>query len=154
MINDDIKIITSISSNWKDGNIEKDDLEKILLSLKILNTHPMLKKLENVKQLFIQIQKTISLIRDNFENFAKKEAIQNTKEMLKYIEKENILKNSKSILEQINEIGIKQQKIKLKFEKKSAQPVSQLEAIRKKITQKNLIKNVSILESLSKSDRE
>jgi hypothetical protein len=153
MINDDIGIIHSISGTWNDGRIEKDDMEKILLSLRILTTHPLLKQLDNIKQLFVQVQKSLTVIRDNFSEIEPKEAIQNAKEMLKYIEKENILNNSKSILEQINEVGIQQQKLKSRFLKNPKQPASQLDAIRKKITQKNLIKNVSILESLSKSDR-
>ena len=153
MINDDITIIESISSNWNGGKIKKDDIEKILLSLRILTTHPLLKQIDNVKQLFVQVHKSLTLIHDNFGEFPKKEAIQNAKELLKYIEKENILNNSKSILEQINKIGIQQQKLKSRFAKKQEAPPSQLDEIRKKITQKNLIKNVSILESLSKSDR-
>jgi hypothetical protein len=153
MVEDDIGIIESIRGTWSDGKIEKGDMEKILLSLKILTTHPMLKQLDNVKQLFVQVQKSLAVIQDNFTALKPKEAIQNAKEMLKYIEKENILNNSKSILEQINEIGVQQQKLKSRFIKKTEQPASQLDEIRKKITQKNLIKNVSILESLSKSDR-
>ncbi len=154
MIKDDIQIIEKVRKGWTDGKIKNDDMDKILISLRILTTHPLLKKIDNVKQLFTQVQKTLMIISDNLAEFDQREAIQNAKEMLKYIEKENILNNSKSILEQINEIGIRQQKLKSRFVKKSKEPLSQLDAIRKKITQKNLIKNVSILESLSKSDRE
>jgi len=154
MIKDDIQIIDKVRKSWTDGQINTEDMDKILISLRILTTHPLLKKIDNVKQLFTQVQKTLVIISDNLDEFDQREAIRNAKEMLKYIEKENILNNSKSILEQINEIGIRQQKLKSRFLKKSKEPISQLEAIRKKITQKNLIKNVSILESLSKSDRE
>ncbi len=107
MINDDIMVITSISTSWTDGKIESADMEKIMLSLRILTTHPRLKKIDNVKQLFVQIQKTLTVLGENLNSFDQKEAIQIAKEMLKYIEKENILNNSEIILEQINEIGIK-----------------------------------------------
>ena len=86
-------------------------------------TNPMLKKLENIKQLFSQVQKNLAMIHDNLNEVPGKEAIQNAKEMLKYIEKANILKNSESILEQINELGIKHQKIKSRYMKKSPEPV-------------------------------
>jgi hypothetical protein len=73
--------------------------------------------------------------------------------MLKYIEKENILNNSDKILEQINELGIKNHQFKTKLTGKKSGGGSQLDAIRKKIANKNVIKNKKILNNISKTNK-
>jgi hypothetical protein len=107
----------------------------------------------NLKQLFIQVQKGITLLEDNFDAITGSIVTQNAKEMLKYIEKENILKNKDVLLEQINEIGIKQHNLRSKITGNPHKKAGQLSSVRDKIAKKNLIKNVSLLDSQSKNNR-
>jgi hypothetical protein len=153
-IKDDINIIDRITSGWSDGDITAGDLAQIMFSLKIITTHPLLKKLGSIKQLFDQVKKGIGFLEDNVNEFDPKQIVKDTKEMLKYIEKENILNNSDKILEQINELGIKHHQFKEDISSKKSETKSELDSIRKKIAKKNLIKNISILESISKSNRD
>jgi thermostable 8-oxoguanine DNA glycosylase len=121
--------------------------------MRIMITHPLLKKLGNLKQLFTQVQKGMVMLEDNLSQLTPGIVCQNAKEMLKYIEKENILKNKNILLEQINEIGIKQHNLRAKIVNNSRRKANKLDAVREKIAQKNLIKNVSLLDSQSKNNR-
>ncbi len=151
---DDLIIIDQLISGWSNGDISQKDLSKIKLSMRIMITHPLLKQLGHMKQLFTQVQKGINMLETNFDQFSASVASQNAKEMLKYIEKENILKNKNILLEQINEIGIKQHKLRMQIANKSRNGSVKLDAIREKIAKKNLIKDVSLLDSVQKNNRD
>jgi serine phosphatase RsbU (regulator of sigma subunit)/anti-sigma regulatory factor (Ser/Thr protein kinase) len=151
-IQDDLKIIHDVISNCSDGNLQKEDLLKILLSLKIISTHHLLKDLTNVRQLFMQVISVFEFLTENIQVMEKQVVLENAKEILKYIKKENILPNT--ILEQINEVGIKNLQVREKALKNDNQNQSDLDLVRKKIANKNLLKNKVILESLSKSNQD
>jgi len=153
-IKDDIKIINRIVSNWKNGDLGAGDLSQILFSLKIITTHPLLKKLGNIKQLFEQVKKSIAFFEEHIDELRSEQIIESTKELLKYIGKENIIKNSDNILEQINELGIKLHQLKEEMAKKTPEHKKEVDSIREKIAKKNLIKNISILESISRSNKD
>ena len=152
-VNDDIQIIKQVVGSWTNGDISEKDLSKIKLSLRIMITHPLLKKMPNLRQLFIQIQKGITFLEENLTEISATQASQNAKEMLKYIEKENILKNKDVLLEQINEIGLQQHSLRSRLIKKSRNNHSQVDTVREKILQKKLIKDSSVLGSVSKNNR-
>jgi len=150
---DDLRIITQLISGWENGDISEKDLLKIKLSMRIMITHPLLKQLGHMKQLFTQVQKGVSLLETNFKHFSHSNTTQNAKEMLKYIEKENILKNKDILLKQINEIGIKQHNLRAQIASKTRKNSVKLDSLREKIAKKNLIKDVSLLDSLQKNNR-
>ena len=79
--------------------------------------------------------------------------MQNSKEMLKYIEKENILSNSTRILEQINELGIKNHQLQSQMTSSKKGNKSQLDSIRQKLAKGNVIKNDRILNNIAKTNR-
>ena len=86
------------------------------------------------------------------ESMEKQFVLENAKEILKYIKKENILSNT--ILEQINEIGIKNLQLRERTMGNTSQnQSSDLDSLRKKIASKNLLKNKTILETISKSNQ-
>jgi hypothetical protein len=151
-IQDDLNIIQEVIASWSNGDVKKEDLNKILLSLRIIGTHHLLKELTNVRQLFTQVIGVFEFLKENVRSMEKQYVKENAKEILKYIKKENILSNT--ILEQINEIGIKNLQIREKTTGvTSPGSPSDLDSLRKKIASKNLIKNKIILETLSKSDQ-
>jgi len=90
-------------------------------------------------------------LSENIQVMDKQDVLENAKEVLKYIKKENILPNT--ILEQINEVGIKSLQVREKALKNNTHNQSDLDSVRKKIASKNLLKNKVIIESLSKSDQ-
>jgi serine phosphatase RsbU (regulator of sigma subunit)/anti-sigma regulatory factor (Ser/Thr protein kinase) len=153
-IKDDMKIIDRIVSSWKDGELGAGDLSQILFSLKIITTHPLLKKLGNIKQLCEQVKKGMRFFEENIAEFKSKQIISEIKDLLKYVEQDNILKNSGQILTQINEVGIKQRYFKEQISKKTVTNKSEIDTIRQKIAKKNIIKDISILESISKSNKD
>ncbi len=150
-IQDDLKLIDDVVLNWTDGNFKKEDFIKIVLSLKIISTHHLLKDMLNVRQLFTQVISVIEFLSENSAELEEQFVIENAKEVLIYIKKENILLNT--ILEQINEVGIKNLQIREKASKDVSAGQSDLDAVRKKIANKNLLKNKAILDLLSKSNQ-
>ena len=117
--------------------------------------NPYLIKLGIIRQLFEQVIKGIEFFVNNVDSFNKNQIEQKVKEILKYIEKENILKsNSEMIHEQINELGIKNHRLTEEIENKVDKKNIELEKVRKKIAKKSILKNQKILESFSKSIKE
>ena len=158
----DIKTINKLYSECKDDfqsindlvkkYIEKPDtaeeLRKIDLILKIVLKNPILNELPEVNQLFVQTQLLFDYVHNNhkvLEKSAIKHAIES---VLNYLEKENILNFSESIIESINRIGVlhKNLEISTNIEKSSD---SDLDKIRNKIAAKHLVKNTSLLEILN-----
>jgi serine phosphatase RsbU (regulator of sigma subunit)/anti-sigma regulatory factor (Ser/Thr protein kinase) len=152
-VSDDIQKIHLIVDSWNNGNIQRKDLLKIGTILGMISTNPLLKSLGRVEQIFIQIIRYFEFLETHDGQLDSKLVNQNSKDMLKYIEKENILNNSDRILEQINELGIKNQQFKTKLIGKKSEKESQFDAIRKKIAKKNVIKNEKILNNITKTNK-
>jgi hypothetical protein len=113
----------------------------------------LLKSLGRVEQIFIQVIRYFEFLETHDGDLDTKMIRRNSKDMLKYIEKENILNNSDKILEQINELGIKNHQFKTKLTGKKPGKESQLDAIRKKIAKNNVIKNENILNNMAKTNK-
>ena len=152
-ISDDIRRIHSIVDSWSNGNIQRKDLLKIGTILGMISTNPLLKSLGRVEQIFVQIIRYFEFLETHDGKLDSKLIRQNSKDMLKYIEKENILNNSDRILEQINELGIKNHQFRTKLAGKKTGRESQLDAIRKKIADKKVIKNENILNNITKTNK-
>jgi serine phosphatase RsbU (regulator of sigma subunit)/anti-sigma regulatory factor (Ser/Thr protein kinase) len=153
IISDDIKKIKTIVDGWGNGKVQTKDLLKIGTILGMISTNPLLKSLGRVEQIFIQVIRYFEFLETHDGEFDTKMIRRNSKDMLKYIEKENILNNSDKILEQINELGIKNQQFRTKLTGKKPEKESQLDAIRKKIAKKNVIKNEKILNNMAKTNK-
>jgi len=153
IISDDIQKIQAIVDSWGNGKIQTKDLLKIGTILGMISTNPLLKSLGRVEQIFVQVIKYFEFLETHDGELDSKMIRQNSKDMLKYIEKENILNNSDKILEQINELGIKNHQFRTKLTGKKPEKESQLDAIRKKIAKKNVIKNEKILNNMAKTNK-
>jgi serine phosphatase RsbU (regulator of sigma subunit)/anti-sigma regulatory factor (Ser/Thr protein kinase) len=153
IISDDIKKIQKIVDEWGNGKIQTKDLLKIGTILGMISTNPLLKSLGRVEQIFIQVIRYFEFLETHDGDFDTKLIRRNSKDMLKYIEKENILSNSDKILEQINELGIKNNQFKIKLTGEKPGKESQLDAIRKKIAKKNVIKDKKILNNMAKTNK-
>ncbi len=153
IISDDIQKIRAIVDSWGNGKIQTKDLLKIGTILGMISTNPLLKSLGRVEQIFVQVIKYFEFLETHDGELDTKMIRRNSKDMLKYIEKENILNNSDKILEQINELGIKNHQFRTKLTGKKPDKESQLDAIRKKIAKKNMIKNEKILNNIAKTNK-
>jgi serine phosphatase RsbU (regulator of sigma subunit)/anti-sigma regulatory factor (Ser/Thr protein kinase) len=153
IISDDIQKIRTIVDEWGNGKIQTKDLLKIGTILGMISTNPLLKSLGRVEQIFIQVIRYFEFLETHDGDLDTKMIRRNSKDMLKYIEKENILNNSDKILEQINELGIKNHQFKTKLTGKKPGKESQLDAIRKKIAKNNVIKNENILNNMAKTNK-
>jgi serine phosphatase RsbU (regulator of sigma subunit)/anti-sigma regulatory factor (Ser/Thr protein kinase) len=153
IISDDIQKIQTIVKGWGNGKIQTRDLLKIGTILGMISTNPLLKSLGRIEQIFIQVIRYFEFLETHDGELDSKMIGQKSKDMLKYIEKENILNNSDKILEQINELGIKNYQFRTKLTGKKPGKDSQLDAIRKKIAKKKVIKNENILNNMAKTNK-
>jgi serine phosphatase RsbU (regulator of sigma subunit)/anti-sigma regulatory factor (Ser/Thr protein kinase) len=154
-IKDDLQVIHQTQQNGsKDHRRLKQDLKKISLTLAIVIRNPYLKELGLLYKVFDQVVKGIELLTLNADNFDEEEIVQNTNEILKYIEKENILAALNRLYELINELGIRHSRIKMKAMKPVRKHVSEMDLVRKKIAQKKLLKNLSLVAETIKSPEE
>jgi hypothetical protein len=151
-ISGDMKELDKIIKEWSNGGFKKLDLLKIGKILGVITTKPLFKSLGRIEQLFVQVIRYLEFIETNAANFETKMISQNTKDMLKYIEKENILSNSNIILEQINELGIKNHQLREQIVRKKPGKNSQLESVRRKIADKKVIKKGKILDNIAKTN--
>ena len=110
-----IEKIQTIVDGWGNGKIQTKDLLKIGTILGMISTNPLLKSLGRIEQIFVQVIKYFEFLETHDGDLDTKMIRRNSKDMLKYIEKENILNNSDKILEQINELGIKNHQFKKKL---------------------------------------
>ncbi len=151
-ISGDMKDLDKIIKEWANGGFKKLDLLKIGKILGVITTKPLFKSLGRIEQLFVQVIRYLEFMETNAANFETKMISQNTKDMLKYIEKENILSNSNIILEQINELGIKNHQLREQIVRKMPGKNSQLESVRQKIADKKVIKKGKILDNIAKAN--
>ena len=152
-VSDDIQKIQTIVDGWSNGKIQTKDLLRIGTILGMISTNPLLKSLGRVEQVFIQVIRYFEFLETHDSELDSKMISQNSKDMLKYIEKENILSNSDKILEQINELGIKNHQFRKKLTSKKQGGKSQLDAIRRKIAKQKVIKNEKILNNITKTNK-
>ena len=154
-INDDITIIENILNKEQIDTLNEKNLKKIIITLKIITKNPVLKKLESIKSLIVQVIKGVSFLHDNWDQFKdKNEVLENTKEMLNYIKKENILFKSDLIVEKVNELGIKLYRLENTINHKEEKYNSEIALIRQKIVDKKILKGKYISEVLQKSGGE
>jgi len=152
-IDGEMNAIKSLVASWDNGDFNKADLLKIGNFLGQISKNSLFSSLGRGEQIFVQVIRYIETIEKQASELKSEIIVQNTKDMLKYIEKENILGNSRTILEQINELGIKNHQIQVQIRKSKPGKRSQMDSLREKIAKNNVIKNEKILNNMAKTNR-
>lgn len=133
---------------------ESDDIQKdihqISIVLKIISRHPNLKKLTEIKQVFEQIQMVFVFMDQNFDKLEQSLLVNGSKDLLKYIEKDNKFKDYGKLFESITMIGLVQRKLEQSMKNDKPDSGNQYDQIRQRILNKNLIEDTSLLEVLTK----
>ncbi len=135
----------------KTGPLEANT-KKLNLILKIVLKNPILKKLQEVHQLFLQGQGILEQLQNNFSGLKKDVILENAETVLNYLEKENILNSSSSIIEKINKLGLINKQLQTNQSSKK-QKINKLDDIRSKIVKKQLVTDAAILKSLDEDPK-
>lgn len=139
-VKDDFDIIENVLNSITDDNLDDAQINKILITLKIIDKNPFLKKLDYIKKQLNQVIDGIDIMYQNQENFDETfNVTENIKEMLNYIKKENILLDSNQVIEKVNELGIHLFKLKSEINQTESKFNSDLALIRKKIADKRIL---------------
>ncbi len=152
MISDDLKALEFIKQKINPTNDLEKDLKKIKLILSIASKHPILKEIKDIELIFIRSLDTFKFILDNFENLDNNLIVSNIKDLLNCIRKDNKLDDYSKIFETINKIGLIHHKLSQSVTKNKLRQSNDMDRIRKKIAEKEIISSQSILDSITKQE--
>jgi len=130
----------------ENGSVKKE-LKNIRIFLKIILTHPIIKTLPELQQLFHLAQENANILYDSAEERDEKVLSRETLTLLNYLTKENILK-ADSIVKQINELGIQNRRLQGDG---ASRERTDLDAIRARIARKKIVKDNSLLQETEKN---
>ena len=140
---DDFAALRKHQADLLEHSNNADTLRKMNLILKIVTKNPILKKMPELSQLMHQGQLSLEALQKHASSMDNKALRQRTESVLKFLEKENILKDGQSILEQVNTLAL----LHKKWESNpgSAATSGSLADVRKKIARKQIVKNTALL---------
>ncbi|MGD9486647.1 MAG: SpoIIE family protein phosphatase [Calditrichaceae bacterium] len=152
-IADDLAGISSLIKGIDASADGAQEMKKINLILKIMLKNPILRKLPDVQRIYKQAQESVALLESKFKDLGKEFAYSKLKDLLKYVEKDYILSAQSSLTEVNNKIGIIRRHITAKLSAAKTKQSSEMDLARKKLAQKKIVSNASLLESLVKNDK-
>ncbi|MGD9898883.1 MAG: SpoIIE family protein phosphatase [Calditrichaceae bacterium] len=152
-IADDLAGISSLLRGIDASADGAQEMKKINLILKIMLKNPILKKLPDIQRIYEQTQESVALLESKFKDLGKEFAYSKLKDLLKYVEKDYILNVQSSLTEINNKIGIIRRHITAKLSAAKTKNSSEMDIARKKLAQKKIVSNTSLLESLVKNDK-
>ena len=150
VISDDLQALEIIEQKINSNNDLEKDLKKIKLILSITSKHPILKEIKDIQLIFIRSLDTFRFILDNFDNLDKNLIVPNAKDLLNCLRKDNKLDDYSKIFETINKIGLIHHKLSQGVTRNKVKQSNQMDRIRKKIAEKEIISTQSILDSIVK----
>ena len=149
---DDFEEITDLISKMKSESVSLEKVKKINLILKIVLKNPILKKLQEVQQLFVQGQSVTDYLETHFSSIKKDNILEKSETVLNYLKKENILNTSSSIIEKINVLGLIHKQFEMDSSPKESQLI-EMDSIRSKIVKNKLVSDAVILKSLDENPK-
>lgn len=152
MINDDMTALIEIITGLQPDSDFKKDLKKITVILTIASKHPILKDITDIQLIFERSRDVFNYMHQHVDSLSAKHLINNSKDLLNCLRKDNKLDDYSKIFETINQIGLIQHKISQEITSSKISESSQMDRIRRKIAQKEIVSTRSILESLAKHE--
>ena len=152
MISDDLKALASIEQKIDLNDELEKELKKIKLILSIVSKHPILKEIKDIQLIFVRSLDTFKFILDNYENLDKNLIVPNAKDLLNCLRKDNKLDDYSKIFETINKVGLIHHKLSQVVDRSKSKQTNEMDRIRKKIAQKEIITTQSILDSIAKHE--
>ena len=152
MISDDLRALDTISSKLNSNNDLEKDIKKIKLILSIASKHPILKEIKDIQLIFVRSLDTFTFILENFDNLDNNLIVPNAKDLLNCLRKDNKLDDYSKIFETINKIGLIHHKLSQSVDRGKLKQTNEMDRIRKKIAEKEIISTQSILDSIVKQE--
>jgi serine phosphatase RsbU (regulator of sigma subunit)/anti-sigma regulatory factor (Ser/Thr protein kinase) len=150
MTQDDLSAVEKTVAGLETSTDLKKDVKKITVILSIATKHPILKDIEDIKLIFERSKETFDFIHENADSLDSKLIINSAKDLLNCIRKDNKLDDYSRIFETINHIGLIQHKLRRQATNSKLGQSNQMDRIRKKIADNDIVSTRSILESLAK----
>jgi serine phosphatase RsbU (regulator of sigma subunit)/anti-sigma regulatory factor (Ser/Thr protein kinase) len=141
LVADDIKQIKELLANIETDSAFEKSIGKINILLKIITTHPMLKKdgLMGTKHFLMEVQNLFAFYKLKINELEKDVIVKGCKDVLNYLENNNIFNSYDELLDGINRIGVLHFKLAKSFEKSHESEDSQIKKIREKLKQKKIL---------------
>ena len=147
-IKGNLNALKFVSKDYDKKDVPKNDVKKIMIILSDILTSSYLKQLRDIRQIIEQIRQCMELIEANFEQYEIGFVNEKMKVLLNFIEKINNFTSYDTVFSVINEVGSIYYQLKNNKQDISNSKEDQLELIRKKLAQKDILKSKTAMKSL------
>ncbi|WP_456408452.1 SpoIIE family protein phosphatase [Caldithrix abyssi] len=147
LVKDDYnQIIELLDSAVKSDHLP-NVINKINILLKIIKTHPMLKKdeMQAIRQLFVEMHSLFSFYKLRFDELEREEILQGVKLILNYFKNNNIFASYDKLIETINAVGIMNFQLIRAYQQKQVSADNPLQRLREQLKNKKIISDDAIV---------
>ncbi|MHB2153749.1 SpoIIE family protein phosphatase [Calditrichota bacterium GD2] len=147
LVKDDYnQIIELLDSAVKSDHLP-NVINKINILLKIIKTHPMLKKdeMQAIRQLFVEMHSLFSFYKLRFDELDREEILQGVKVILNYFKNNNIFASYDKLIETINAVGIMNFQLIRAYQQKQVSADNPLQRLREQLKNKKIISDDAIV---------
>ncbi|NOX87445.1 MAG: SpoIIE family protein phosphatase [Calditrichaeota bacterium] len=141
LVEADINQIRELLSKVDPQNDFVATINKINILLKIVTTHPMLNNehLTGIKHFFKEMHNLFSFYKSKLNELEPEIIVKGCKDMLKYLENNNIFSSYDKLLEAINSVGIMYFQLNKTFQESQKSSDNQIVKIREKLKKKKIL---------------
>ena len=147
-IKGNLNALKFVAKDYDKKDVPKNDVKKIIIILSDILTSSYLKELKDIRQIVEQVQECMQLIESNYEQYDTDFLNSKIKVLLNYIEKINNFTSYNTVFSAINEVGSIYYQLKNNKQDTSNSKEDQLELVRKKLAQKDILKSKIAMKSL------
>ncbi len=151
LVEDDLRQIRNLLHAANASDDYPTTVKKINILLKIITTHPRLKEddLIGMRQFFTEMHNLFSFFKLKIQELEPKIIVEGCKDVLKYLENNDIFKTYDELLEAINAVGFKHFQLAKSFQTAQGSGISQLDKIREQLKKKKIISDDAFIEPRS-----
>ena len=151
LVDDDLRQIKTLLQTIDVANDYPKTIKKVNILLKIITTHPRLKEDEliGMRQFFNEMHNLFSLFKLKINELDPKIIVDDCKDVLKYLENNDIFKTYDDLLEAVNAVGFKYFQLTKSFQKSQGSGVSQIDKIREQLKKKKILSDDAFIEPRS-----
>ncbi len=151
LVEDDLRQIRNLLLTVDGSNDYAKAIKKVNILLKIITTHPRLKEddLIGMRQFFTEVHNLFSFYNLKINELEPKIIREGCKDILKYLENNDIFKTYDDLLEAINTVGFKYFQLSKSVQTVKDSGASQIEKIREQLKKKKILSDDAFVERRS-----
>lgn len=151
LVDDDLRQVKKLLQSVDVADDYPRAIKKINILLKIITTHPKLKEddLIGMRQFFTEMHNLFSFYKLKVNELESKIILQGCKDVLKYLENNDIFKTYDNLLEAINAVGFQYFQLSKSFHEARGSGASQIDKIREQLKKEKILSDDAFIEPRS-----